>query len=208
MASRGRGRKGYIEEPFAPTIITEDWFYYFPKIVGTSKYSNKALNPSVKRHAIIANFFENNSDRYSLQHIIEDVRATIVDSLKKDGFLDFGLFPVSKMVFLVPEPNNIYDPNAISVEIIPWWDEKSILTTRPLDVGYIPAGHASILTKDFPIRYVVGVEKDGRGMRIHIILGKRNCNVADICSEKSNEAFKLEVPKFLSLKKIRKQLEV
>jgi hypothetical protein len=214
MASKVKYRKRTFEEPFSIHKIVdgnENWFYYFPKIVGTSRFSNLSGN-SIRRDKAIEKFFDYYGGMFSLQEngSIEVSRKKLIQSITDFNSIDGLIFSTYDNIFLVPEPNNPYDPNAISVRIaVP---HNYDYGGKIIDVGYLPASHAKEITNKFNRRYVIGAEKDGRGMRVHVILSKipkmSKGTVYEASAYRSSVESKKVVPGFLSLKNIRKQLEV
>ena len=192
-------KKKFIAESFSALKIEgTNFYYYYPKIVGVTYPCSS--DPHATRGGAIKDFFEAVGNRFSFVHN-QPIYLEFKDSIKQASFSPKS-YSIESFVRLVRETDNTFDPNAISVRIKRVWRDHQFL-----DVGYLPSSHAEILKDRFFSRTVVGVERDGRGMRLHIILQNEEELADSKPIEKSLEEITV-TPNFLSLKKIRQALEV
>lgn len=192
-------KKKFIAESFSALKIEgTNFYYYYPKIVGVTYPCSS--DPLATRGEAIKDFFEAVGNRFSFIHN-QPIYLEFKDSIKQASFSPKS-YSIESFVRLVRETDNTFDPNAISVRIKRVWRDHQFL-----DIGYLPSSHAEILKDRFSSRTVVGVERDGRGMRLHIILQNEEELADSKPIEKSLEEI-IVTPNFLSLKKIRQALEV
>jgi len=192
--------KKYQGEAFSTVTVPEsnEAFYYTPKIVGVNFKSN--LDPSRSRRNIISTFLELN-ERYIRLSSNDETRNRIIKMVGKEIIWN-QRDHIQKHIKLVSEPDNKYDPNAIAVFVS--------VGAGPgyIDVGYIPKEHAKIIKEKYPKFFLIGAKGEGAGLRLDMILYK--LGAGDKFADSIVEIPKQEIiqPTFLSLKKMRRSLEV
>jgi hypothetical protein len=199
MPYSSKNKKDFSEEFSVKEISGGNLYYYFPKIVGVSHNCN--LCPRLDRKAVINSFFKEVKD--TLSYLKDDNKISEFREIVSREDFSAEKYSIDSYVQLVEEDDNAYDFNAISVKVKVESEAKKFFQFSGfIDVGYLPSKHAEILRKSFPQRTVIGVEPDGFGMRLHVILSKEKQLIQEIQGNKVEEA------KFLSLRKMRKHLEV
>jgi len=196
--SRDKPKKYGEEFSVSPIPERKGVYYYNPKIVGVNFKSN--LNPSLSRRSVISTFLELKEKQIEL---LSDNETKIrITGLVRQGKIGQLRDSVQDHIKLIQEPKNKYDPNAIAVFVSIGPDPGY------LDVGYIPKDHAKIIKENYPESYLIGAHGEGVGLRLDIILYKRG--VMDKFAEPFAQVVEPEKvpPAFLSLKKMRRSLEM
>ena len=162
------------------------------KVVGTSFRDHKFLATG---QSILKEFFKT---MFYDSVGMNEIRELFDDAV----FLRTGRFlkeikkiqkDISERVKIEREPNNPYDPNAIAVYVN--------YDNRFMKVGYFPKDIAEIVVERKYKSYLVGYEKDGRGMILSMIFEIQV--IESIVSPVYNENKNLG---FMSLNKMRKRL--
>ena len=153
------------------------------KVVGTSFRDQKTLATG---QTILREFFKTtSSDSFGIINL-ERTALNI-------GYFENFVEQLNKFVKIEREPNNPYDPNAIVVYVN--------YDNRFMKVGYFPKDIAEIVVERKYKSYLVGYEKDGRGMILSMIFEIQV--IESIVSPVYNENKNLG---FMSLNKMRKRL--
>ena len=153
------------------------------KVVGTSFRDHKTLATG---QTILREFFKTtSSDSFGIINL-ERTALNI-------GYFENFVEQLNKFVKIEREPNNPYDPNAIVVYVN--------YDNRFMKVGYFPKDIAEIVVERKYKSYLVGYEKDGRGMILSMIFEIQV--IESIVSPVYNENKNLG---FMSLNKMRKRL--
>ena len=195
-------KKKYQGEAFSTTAIPgcNGVHYYTPKIVGVNFKSN--LKPSRSRRSVIS-LFLNLSEKFVSLSANDQTRVEVIKAVEQDKVWHLRE-AIQRHIKLVPEPDNKYDPNAIAVFVSMGAGHGYI------DVGYIPKDHAKVIKEFYPKFFLIGARKEGAGLRLDMILYERGVTVNDLSEEPVVEIPVQEKiqPTFLSLKKIRRSLEM
>jgi len=165
------------------------------KVVGTSFRDHKFLATG---QSILKEFFKtmfyDSVGMNEIRELFDDAVFLRTGSIIKE--IEKFQKDISEFVKIEREPNNPYDPNAIIVYVN--------YDSRFMKVGYFPKDLAEIAVKNKYKNYLVGYEKDGRGMILSMIFKSPEIQVVEsITSPVYDENKNLG---FMSLNKMRKRL--